>query len=168
MARTRGSIGVKTRLKQPANDAEAARRAAAAFLQARSKLGGVNLAQVTAQMHEIECVEQLVSFMRDESLPPALRRDCCIDILTIARGKPRVWLHDGRTVDPAAPSLRDPERRTVGDDIADLSVATALYQQFNTLVSQGIHSSEWPDAVRALADPETLEMFNVVPGSIVN
>lgn len=166
MARTRGSIGVKTRLKQPANDAEAARRAAAAYLQARSKLSGVNMVQLHAQMHEVACVEQLVEFVHDTTLPPALRRDCAKDVLHYARGTPKIWLHDGASVDVRAPSPRDPAHRKVADDIREVKDISALYQELNALVSAGVHTSDWPDAVKALVDAAQLEHYNVVPHTV--
>jgi len=166
VGRTKGALQKIPRAKPPI-DPVAARRAVAAHLTQRSRQSAVNLVQFVAQQHEVECVELLVQFARDETLPPALRRDCAKDILLYARGQPKVWLHDGRTVDPAAPSPRDPERRTVGDDIADVCTATALYQQFNLLVSQGVHPDEWSDAVKLLAG-ESLAHYAKLPDGYEN
>jgi hypothetical protein len=172
VARTRGAIGTKTALarikQQPALDADAARRVAAAFLHERSKRSGINMSQFTAQLHEIRCVETLVGFASDDTLPEPFRAQCCKDVIELARGKPKVWLHDTATINPAAPSLRDPEHRTVADDIAEVKTMSACYEELNALVSAGVHTNDWPDRVRDLVDAATLESFNVVPTGTVN
>jgi hypothetical protein len=111
-----------------------------------------NVTQFTAQLHEKDMVELLASFAQDTSgaIPPALRRQCAIDVLTFARGQPRPWLHDGLTVDPNSPG-QSGFNATVAEEIAAAKLTADLYRQLNDLTARNIHPRDWPENIRAIS-----------------
>jgi hypothetical protein len=110
-----------------------------------------NMTQFTAQCHEVACVRLLVSFAKDEKLPPGLRRKCALDILRYARGLPVFWKVDPATIDPDAPGSTGFQGATVGDEIVAAQLTSDLYIKLNDLIAQGILSKSWPPDIVAIA-----------------
>src|ERR1700761_6523858 len=142
MGRRSGALAA---IPKKAIEPSAARLAIAKHLKSLTDMRSVNMAQVRAQVHEEECIETLVEFMRNEALPPTFRRDCAIDIVKFARGAIRVWAHAGETID--AEEVGE-SGNTVGEEISAARNTAALYEQFNQLVMKGIHPDNWPERVR--------------------
>jgi hypothetical protein len=159
MARTRGSLGTVSKVKAVL-DVNAARLAIARHLTSLTELHNVNMVQFRAQVHEEEAVSTLVEIMRDPEMPPALRRQCATDIVLYARGGVKVWVHDQATINAEAPGTT--AGVTVGAEIEAARNTAALYEKFNLLVAQGIHSDDWPDDVRQIAG-DLIDHFNKVP-----
>ena len=129
-------------------DANLARKAVAAHFRKITSKSGINYAQFQAQLQEEDMVRLLAGFAMDTTLQPTLRRECALDVITIARGKIQPWIHDGQTIDPEAVSAAgSPIKQEI-----DAARATAeLYQELDDLVRRRIPPEQWPEAVRTLA-----------------
>jgi len=159
MARTRGSLGSVSKVKRVIEVAQA-RTAIAKHLTSLTEMNNVNMAVFKAQAHEEEAVNTLVDMMKDVEVPPALRRACANDVIQIARGAIRPWAHSGATIHAEAPG--DIPGTTVGQEIEAAKNTAALYEQFNLLVAQGVHSDDWPSDIRDLVG-DLIDHFNKVP-----
>jgi len=110
---------------------------------------GVNLATYQAQLVEQDMVKMLAGLALDTSgyTSPSLRRQCAMDVLTIARGVPKLWVHDGQTVSPSAVT---PTGQTMGDLIEAAQTTAQLAQELDRLTREKIPPNEWPEDVRAM------------------
>ena len=120
-------------------------------IQGLNILPGINKAQFRAQALEEEMVGIVAGLARHAETPPGLRLDCARYIVTLARGAPQPWFHDGRTIDPDAPSATG---RTVGEDIESARRETDLYLRLDALVAQRTPYRDWPDDIKALAEAQ--------------
>lgn len=121
--------------------------------------GGVNMAQFEAQRAEQSMVRVLVDMATDVSgeIPHALRARCAMDVVAIARGPLKPWLHQGETVDPNA---RAPdEKRTVGENMESAQVLADVSEELDRLVSRRVPPEQWPEHVRA-AVGDTLSYYS--------
>lgn len=130
-------------------DVNTARKQAVANIRRLTANSGVNYAQFEAQVHEAKMVRLLVGLAEDVLLPPDLRRECAIDVITLARGKIGVWLHDGQTIDPEAPSGVVPG--TVGQEIEQVRIASEAYEELDELIRKRVPPAYWPERIRTLA-----------------
>jgi len=110
----------------------------------------VNVTQFTAQLHERDMIELLVDMAENVTMPPSIRRQCAIDVLTFARGQPRPWIHDGETVDPNMPGTSG-LGATVGQEIEAARQTAKLHQQLAMLSASNVHPRDWPEEVRQIA-----------------
>lgn len=94
--------------------------------------------------------EILIEFARDVELPAQFRRQCAMDVLEYARGKPKLWLHDGETIDPAAAGAAG-LGATIGQEIDAAKQTARLHEQLARLTAQNIHPRDWPEDVRKVA-----------------
>lgn len=109
-----------------------------------------NGVQFTAQLHEVEMTELLVEMARNPIMPPGLRRQCALDVLNYARGAPKVWLHDGETIEPGAPGGAG-LGATISQEIDAAKQTARLHEQLALLTASNVHPSMWPPEVRAVA-----------------
>ena len=100
-------------------------------------------------------VETLVGFVRDFTVPVALRRQCAMDVVAIARGPLRPWVHDGETIDTNAQGVTG---ETIGAEIDAARSSAAALAELDELVRRRVPVSQWPESVR-LAAGELLAMF---------
>jgi hypothetical protein len=124
------------------------RQQAAKHFRKLSAASGVNLAQFKAQASEEAMVDLLVGFAHDISVATSLRRQCALDVITIARGPQSPWYHDGKTIDPQAIGETG---KTVGHEIEEARKTSALYTQLDELIRSNTDPRLWPDSVRVLA-----------------
>jgi hypothetical protein len=104
--------------------------------------------QLKAQMQEELIVDMLMGFAQDMTLPAQFRRDCLLDVAKFARGAVKSWVHEGETIDPEAPGAVG---ETKGDEIQAARMSAELYETLNELISRGVSSDNWPEAVRQAA-----------------
>ena len=129
-------------------DPHAARNAVARHInKLQASNNGV---QFQAQIYEREAVDTLVALMRDEEMPPSLRRQCALDVATLARGQPKVWLHDGETIDPNAQGAAG-FGATVAQEIEATTISVDLHLKLADYTRRNIHPRDWPEEVRAVA-----------------
>lgn len=130
---------------------EQARSAVIKHFSHLTSTGGVNMAQYEAQKNETEMVQVLVGFALDTSgeIAPSLRAKCAMDVLAIARGPLREWVHDGRTVEPAAPRT-DGREGTQGEAIESAQASADVAAELDRLVAQRVDPALWPGHVKAV------------------
>lgn len=162
MARRKGALAPIPNTKR-ALDVGATRLAIAKHLTSLTSMHNVNMAVFQAQVYEQECINTLMGFVRDEEMPPALRRQCSLDVLLYARGAIKPFAHAGNTINP---SEQGESGNTVGDEITAARNTTALYEKFDKLVAAGVHPDDWPDDVRQIAG-ELIDHYSVV-GTIID
>lgn len=109
---------------------------------------GVNLAQFQAQQREEDAVRLIAGFMDDINLPAPFRRQCAIDIVTMARGPIAPWQHDAQTIEVTVIGNTGSQ---VGDEIQAVRLATDLHQRIADLVMRRVPSDRWPEDVREAA-----------------
>jgi hypothetical protein len=109
---------------------------------------GINLAQLTAQMHEEEAVQFFVGVMRDVTAALPIRMAAADKILVYARGIPKPWFHQGETVDPNATGATG---NSVAEEIEATRVTTELCVELDALVCRQVPSERWPERIRAIA-----------------
>ncbi len=162
MARRQGARALAPKVKRVI-DVNEARAAIASHMLSLTSRPGVNMAMFRAQSFEQECVETLMGFVRDDELPPAIRRSCALDIVTIGRGAIRTWYHTGETVQPDAPG--EAPGTTIGQEIQAARNTTELHEKLNKYVSEGVHSDDWPADIRNLVG-DLINHYNTVPAII--
>jgi hypothetical protein len=152
-------MGRRSLVQQRQMTPEQARSAVIRHFAHLNSHGGVNLAQMEAQVHEQTMVRLLADFAMDTTgeISYPLRAKCAMDVIAIARGPLREWLHTGQTVDPAAPSPDG--KSTVGDNIEAAKASAAVHEELDRLVAQRINPSDWPVHVR-LAVGDALSYFS--------
>lgn len=112
--------------------------------------GSNNAVQFQAQRYETEMVDLLAQFARDPDLPPALRRQTAIDVLTYARGAVKPWLHDAETIDPTAQGAAG-LGATIGQELEAARQTAGLHEQLARLTAANVHPRDWPAEVRSVA-----------------
>lgn len=102
-------------------------------------------------------VELLVMFAMDCTgyVTPTLRRQCAIDVITIARGVPKQWNNDGQTIEVDAAGQSG---RTVADEIESARRSAEALKDLDGYVRRKVHPSQWPEHVR-LAAGDSLAFF---------
>jgi hypothetical protein len=116
----------------------------------------VNLAQFHAQRYERSAVDNIAGLFQDFTQPARLRLEAAVTLLTIARGKPREWLHDGQTIDPTA-RLESGETVEQGARVVDIE--NELHLKLYDLVKAKVHPDEWPDSVKRLVADTELDLY---------
>ncbi len=114
----------------------------------RKLKGGLNMAQLRAQTHEEGMVDLLATMARNGDVPYAIRRQCAVDVITFARGNPKPWLHDGKSIDPG--SLGE-TGNTIADEIEAAKHTTSLWKQIDWLRANNVPPAQWPEDVRQVA-----------------
>jgi len=140
---------------EKAVDPQQLREAIGRHFRRLTNTAGVNMAEFRAQLHEEEMVELLVGFTRDMTATMPFRRQCALDVLQLARGQIRPWIHDGETIQPDAVGLSG---RPVREEIDSARRAAEVYAELDDLVRRKVHPSEWPEAVR-LAAGDAISFF---------
>jgi hypothetical protein len=140
-------------------DAANLHRAARKHFDRLMNAEGVNLAVYEAQLVEQDMVKVLANMARDTTgyTSPSLRRQCAMDVITIARGAIKVWAHDGATVNPNATTATG---QTVGDLIEAAQTTSQLAQELDRLTREKIPPAEWPPEVREMVG-EAITYFEV-------
>jgi hypothetical protein len=129
-------------------EAEAAQTAVMKHL--KKLKGSTNVTQFTAQLFEEQMVLMLKQFALDPEIPVTIRRQCALDVLTLARGQPRPWLVDPNTINPQALGGAG-FGATVGQEIEAAKFTTDLHQQLADYTARNVHPRNWPAEVRAIA-----------------
>lgn len=97
----------------------------------------------------------MVDLLHDIALAPdtplSLRRQCALDVLTVARGEPGRLPEGSETVDPAATGATG---ATVGEEIAAARESAALFAELDGLVRNRVPFVDWPDRVKRLHEAE--------------
>jgi len=109
-----------------------------------------NGVQFEAQRHEVDMVNLLVDLAQDESNPATLRRQCALDVVTLARGVPKPWLHTGEDLNADTPGNAG-LGATVGQELEAAKQTSALDEQLAQLTARNVHPRDWPENVRSVA-----------------
>lgn len=129
---------------------QAARKAIATHFRTVASRSGINLAQFQAQLAAEDMVKLIAGFANDPLLPAPFRKECAIDVVTIAYGKIQPWYHEGEHIDPSAQSAAA-NGSTLGQEIDQARLTAELYQQLDELVRRKVPPEHWPESVRTLA-----------------
>ena len=138
MGRNTGSV---VKYKEPFKQAKS---------QVRQALGTYDVAEFQAQLHAVEAVETLYQFMSDPLLAHDFRRNCALDILERAYGKPTNKSQISLTAPP-------PDSDVAADPVAtQIEAAKVKGQQFLELQAyiDSVPFSMWPDHVKEMAGPD--------------
>lgn len=117
---------------------------------------GVNMAQLKAQMEEESMVDILTGIAMDFTQNPTIRRQCAMDVISIARGAIKVWAHDGETINPGATGDTG---NTIGAEIEAAKMTAELYKELNGYIARGVHPDKWPDNIKQIASPEMITYY---------
>ena len=150
MARRNGAVTKGQGQQLTEKDALELHRAARRHFTRLTEIDGVNMAQFTAQRYEEEMVKVLVGMALDVTgtTAPGLRRQCALDVITVARGVPKPWLNDGQTIDPNAP-VGDGSQ-TMGDLIEAAKTSAEMYEELDGLVRRKVPPEQWPQKIREM------------------
>ena len=107
------------------------------------------MAMFRAQLHEEEAVQVLIDMYRDPETAPGLRRQCALDVVSIARGPMAPWAHNGATI--VEDGINPNTGLKIADEIDAQRRLSELHQQLDELVRQNVPADKWPEDVRVMA-----------------
>jgi hypothetical protein len=112
--------------------------------------GIINKAQVRAQMYE----EEIITLARDMAFMPDMshadRMTYMRFVMDYARGKPMEFIVSRETVDLSVTNVAN--GNTIGQTIEAVRVNTALMNQLDALVRQGVPFADWPEDIRQMSE----------------
>jgi hypothetical protein len=142
-------MGRRQGAKNRATPARDIRQTAAAF-QKLAAHATVNRLQFEAQRHEADVVRLMRGLMSDITVPVDQRIAASKLLATWARGLPKPWFHDGKTIyadDITSSGL------TVAQQVAEAERLTAISAEVDRLVAARVPWRDWPADVRAAVEP---------------